>query len=301
MAARFDANGAAQTFAVGEADAETRFEIGSITKLFTSLLLADMVLAGEVALDDPVTDYLPDGALAQAPGITLRMLARHRSGLPGLPYNMFVGGSAFAPDQANPYSEFDEAAFLEWVEGVEPDAEPEAEFAYSNAGFALLGQALARAAGQPYETLLIERIVRPMQLGQTDFQKDGLVTAYANGDVTPPWDLAMLAPAGALVSTLEDMIAFGRIIADPTERWERHVAMIAADPVAAMGQAEIGLGLIQVDVGQQTFWLHNGGTGGFSTSLWVEPGTGRGAVVLLNSMDERSEPIAMWMLRRTRS
>ena len=284
----------------GEANAETRFEIGSITKVFTSLLLADMVLAGEVSLDDPVTDYLPDGALAKAPGITLRMLARHTSGLANTPYNILVGGSGAPLDHRDPYAGFDEAALFDWMRTVEPEAAPDAEWQYSNAGMALLGYALAQAAGEDYRSLLIERIVAPMGLSETGFAKDDLVTAFASGEPAAPWNLAMLAPAGALVSDIDDMVAFARILADPPARWRRHVDLLAADPIDATGEADIGLGFLQIAVGEQRFYVHDGGTGGFRTALWVEPATDSGAVVLLNSMDTDANRTAMWMLRRSR-
>ena len=280
-------------------DADTRFEIGSITKVFTSLLLADMVLAGEVSLDDPVTRHLPEGALANAPNITLRMLAAHRSGIASVPAPLIDATGLQVRDPLDPYANFTEEAFSAWLNEVEPVAEPDAEFAYSNAGFALLGQALAHAAGTDFESLLMERIVRPMGLEHTDFDKQGLADAYANGEKTPPWHLAMIAPAGGLVSTLGDVTAFARLLADPGERWRRHVDMLVADTSPALGSATVGLGLFQVDVGNQQFWLHNGGTGGFNTALWIEPAADRGAVVLLNSSDEPAEPLALYMLRRT--
>ena len=255
-----------------------------------------MVLAGEVALDDPVINYLPEGALAKAPGITLRMLARHTSGLASTPYNLLLGGNAAPLDPADPYAQFDEAALLDWARGVEPEAAPDARWAYSNGGVALLGYALSRAAGSDYRTLLTERILRPMGLNETDFSKDGVVPSFAKEKPTPVWNIAMLGPAGALTSTLGDMIAFGRILADPPERWARHVSLLAADPVPAAGNATIGLGFLQAKVGDRIFYLHDGGTGGFRSALWVEPATGRGAVVLLNSQDEDANATARWML-----
>lgn len=135
-------------------DIEAVFEIGSITKVMTALLLADMVARGEIAIDDPVSKYLPVSLHERGRAITLQDLANYNSGLPkmppSLPANWFINPNPFADYTAND--------FWEGVASYVPEYAPGSKFVYSSYGFALLGAALARCSGKSYETLLIERI-----------------------------------------------------------------------------------------------------------------------------------------------
>ena len=145
-------------------DAGTVFEIGSMTKVFTALLLADMALKGEIALDDPVEKYLPDGAtmpVRNGKAITLRHLTMQNSGLPRLPDNMPYA------DPEDPYADYTEQNLLDFLAGYELPRDPGAEYEYSNLGVGLLGHVLARAAGKDYETLLRERILDPLGMDDT--------------------------------------------------------------------------------------------------------------------------------------
>ncbi|MGC1520781.1 MAG: serine hydrolase, partial [Steroidobacteraceae bacterium] len=136
-------------------DGDTVFEIGSITKVFTSLLLADMVQRGEVKLDDPIAKYLP--ASAKVPernghSITLVDLATHTSALPRMPAN-------FRPkDPANPYADYTDEQLYAFLSSYELIRDVGAKYEYSNLGFGLLGQGLAHRAGTDYETLVETRI-----------------------------------------------------------------------------------------------------------------------------------------------
>ena len=126
---------------------EARFEIGSITKTFTALLLADAVVRRRFALDDPVESALPPGLkLRDAADAPIRWvdLATHRSGLPRLPSNL-------APqDRRDPYAGYDEAQLLRFLRDFKPTAARDTRWEYSNLGFGLLGYALGRAAGSSY-------------------------------------------------------------------------------------------------------------------------------------------------------
>jgi D-alanyl-D-alanine-carboxypeptidase/D-alanyl-D-alanine-endopeptidase len=145
-------------------DGDTLFEAGSITKAFTSLLLAEMVERGEVALDDPVAKYLP--AAVKVPTrngkpITLQDLSRHRSALPRMPSN-------FNPkNPVNPYVDYPVQRLYEFLSGHELRRDIGAEYEYSNLGAGLLGHALARRAGLSYEGLLQQRVLRPLGMAST--------------------------------------------------------------------------------------------------------------------------------------
>src|SRR5215470_2283012 len=138
---------------------DTLFEIGSTTKVFTSLLLADMVQRGEVKLDDPVSKYLPpDVKVPERNGraITLVDLATHTSGLPRMPSN-------FAPkDPGNPYADYTLDQLYRFLSSYQLTRDIGSQYAYSNMGAALLGNALARGAGTDYEALVRSRICDPL-------------------------------------------------------------------------------------------------------------------------------------------
>jgi CubicO group peptidase (beta-lactamase class C family) len=139
-------------------DGNTIFEVGSVTKVFTSLLLADMVQRGEAALTDSVARYLPDGVKVPERGgrsITLEDLATHTSGLPRMPTN-------FSPrDSSNPYADYSVEQLYAFLSGFSLPRDIGIRYEYSNLGGGLLGHALARASGSDYETLVRSRILIP--------------------------------------------------------------------------------------------------------------------------------------------
>jgi len=145
-------------------DGNTLFEIGSVTKVFTSLLLADMVQRGEVELDDPVSKYLPSEVKVPNDGkrtITLTDLATHRSGLPGMPNN-------FPPkDPTNPFADYSVDQLYHFLSGYQLTRDIGSQFEYSNVGVGLLGHALSRRAGTDYETLVTSRICKPLEMEST--------------------------------------------------------------------------------------------------------------------------------------
>jgi len=145
-------------------DGNTVFEIGSVTKVFTSLLLADMVQRGEVKLDDPVAKYLPANVKMpdrNGKAITLIDLATHTSGLPPLPAN-------FNPkDPTNPYADYSVDQLYQFLSSYQLTRDIGSQYQYSNLGGGLLGHVLARRAGTDYETLVRSRICDPLGMKDT--------------------------------------------------------------------------------------------------------------------------------------
>jgi len=263
-------------------DAGVLFEIGSITKVFTALLLADMAAKGEVHLDDPVAKYLPAGALA-AHGhrpITLRDLASHYSGLPRLPDNLNVG------DMTDPYSTYGETDLLAFLKGWTPTRAPGAMFEYSNFGAGLLGYALGRAGGKPYETLVEERILRPLAMKSTRFAigPGEAVPHGPDGKAVKPWRLSIHVAAGGLRSTAGDMARFVQALIDPPVSLNAAVAMLLKDRKPGDGRlGRVGLGLLTEPTSAGEVAYHDGGTGGSRSSMVIDVARKRGAVVLVNS------------------
>jgi len=145
-------------------DGDTVFEIGSITKVFTSIILADMVERGEVALDDPVQRLLPADVRVptrNGAAITLLHLATHSSGLPRLPENLDPA------DPANPYADYTVAQLYAFLSSHELGRDIGETVEYSNLGVGLLGHALATRADSDYETLVRDRVLRPLAMLDT--------------------------------------------------------------------------------------------------------------------------------------
>jgi serine-type D-Ala-D-Ala carboxypeptidase/endopeptidase len=245
-------------------DGDTIFEIGSISKVFTSLLLTDMVNRNEVKLDDPAGQYLPAGVRMPERGgkpITLLHLSRHTSGLPPLPGN-------FNPkDPRNPYADYSVDNLYPFLSGYELPRDPGSDFQYSNLGVGLLGHVLACRAGTDYESLIRTRITQPLGMPDTGITlSPSMQERMATGHTAllapaPNWDFPTLPGAGGLRSSANDMLTF----------------------LAAVGQAEIGLGwfILPTD-GREIAW-HNGGTGGFRSFAGYDPKARTGVVVLSNA------------------
>ena len=192
-------------------DGDTIFEIGSVTKVFTSLLLADMVNRKEVALDDPAAKYLPENVrMPERSGksITLLDLSTHSSGLPRLP------GNLKPKDPRNPYADYSVDDLYQFLSGYTLPRDPGSEFEYSNLGAGLLGHLLAYRAGTDYESLIGTRITQPLSMPDTGItlsssMKQRMATGH-NAMLAPVanWDLPTLAGAGALRSSANDMLTF---------------------------------------------------------------------------------------------
>lgn len=197
---------------------ETVFEIGSVTKVFTALLLADMARRGEVGLDDPVARHLPgDFQLPALDGrqITLADLATHTSGLPRFPP---FAGTPLSPSWIEAMARFSLEDFKAWLADFHPQRQAGAEWEYSNAGYGLLGMALAHRGGRQYETLLQTRVIKPMGLHDTTFQPTpAMGPRLAEGHDAalkpiPPIELGIFGAAGALRSTPRDLSRFAAAI-----------------------------------------------------------------------------------------
>ncbi len=269
-------------------DADSVFEIGSITKVFTGILLADMADRGEVKLDDPVARYLPpDVRVPERNGrkITLIDLSTQSSGLPRMPDNLRPVNSL------NPYADYTPRQMFEFLGRYTLKRDIGAEFEYSNLGVGLLGQALSRRAGKSYEALVKERILMPLKMEHSGITLTPWMLAHLAkghdplGVVTSNWDVRTFEGAGALRSTMSDMVKFARANLDPSGgRLQRimqrtHVARRSA------GREDMSIAmnwLIRRINGREVVW-HNGGTGGYRTWIGFDKSRKVAAIVLTNS------------------
>jgi CubicO group peptidase (beta-lactamase class C family) len=203
------------------ADAHTRFEIGSLTKTFTALLLAEQAARGELNEHDRLSHHLPTGTTMPRDGnaITLTHLATHTSGLPRLPPGLLR--SAAPRLLTNPYAEFGTADVLRALARTRLRAAPGTRVRYSNFGVGLLGHALTGAAGsRSYSTLLDDRILTPLSLDDTSCaitppERRTQATAYRHRRPRPPFRIPGLPAAGALRSSAHDLLSLTEILLDP--------------------------------------------------------------------------------------
>lgn len=260
---------------------DTVFEIGSITKLFTALLLADMAQRGELGLDEPVARLLPSGVNVPARNgreITLRDLATHRSGLPRRPANLQ------SRETGDPYAHYSESALYACLGECELLSTPGDIHAYSNLGVGLLGHALAHRAGvRDYETLVRQRILVPLAMNDTVIGlpprlEQRLARPHDSSlDVLPLWNFGVLAGAGALRSTAVDMLVFVEALGDA----KSPIGPMVGPIVTPREQGGLGLGVAHPDGGMAI--AHSGGTGGTRSFVRHIPEWKRGIVVLSNS------------------
>jgi len=269
-------------------DGDTMFEIGSISKVFTSLLLADAVERGDVALGDPISKFLPDKVKApqrNGKAITLEDLATHTSGLPRLPSNLHP------KDPANPYADYSFEDLYHFLSGYELTRDIGAQYEYSNLGGGLLGHVLALRAHTDYETLVRTRITGPLGMASTTIalspdQKRRLAVGH-NPALQPVanWDLPTLAGAGALRSDANDMLTFlaANLGYTSTPLAAAMAAMTKVRRPTTIPNTTIGLGWhVTAAHGREIVW-HNGGTAGYRTWAGYDPKARAGAVVLSNA------------------
>jgi CubicO group peptidase (beta-lactamase class C family) len=271
-------------------DGDTIFEIGSVTKVFTSLLLADAVERKDLALADPVASLLPASVKVPSRGraIGLEDLAMHTSGLPRLPTNMDP------KNPENPYADYTPARLYDFLSGYELTRDVGARYEYSNLGAGLLGQALARRAGSSYEAMVKQRITGPLGMPSTViFLTPELKTRLARGHTptlqpAPNWDIDALAGAGALRSSANDMLTFLSAFLGYTKSplAPAMAAMTARRLPTGTGPMEIALGW-HIFTGAKSatggvVW-HNGGTGGYRSFVGYNPTTRVGVVALANA------------------
>lgn len=264
----------------------TIFEIGSISKVFTSLLLSDMVQRKEVALDDPASKYLPDAVKVperNGKSITLLHLSTHTSGLPRLPNNITP------KDPGNPYADYTVDQLYAFLSGYTLPRDPGAEFEYSNLGGGLLGHILARRAGTEYETLLQTRITRPLKMQDTAIRVTASMRErFATGHnemlaPVPYWDLPTLAGAGAIRSSTNDMLTFLEAFLGYKDSPLAPAMKAMLEPRHAAGAGKIGLAWLINSAAGTDVICHDGGTGGFRTFIGFDPAARVGVVVLSNT------------------
>ena len=265
-------------------DGNTIWEIGSITKTFTCTILADMVLKGELSLDDPAQKFMPDGIIVPSYNgkqITLRHLATHTSALPRDPENF--------TDPQNTAEQF-----FGFLNTAKLSREPGTLYEYSNLAMTLLGYILCEKTGMEYETLLKKRILEPLGMNDTYVEvpasaMNRYATPYNSSLVeAAQWNIKIknLGGAGIIKSTINDMLKYaaanmGLIHTSIDEAIQLTHKYFVRDFDGLLNS--IGLGWHILRMSGTEYYFHSGGTYGFHTTCFLDPLNKIGVLVFTNS------------------
>lgn len=269
----------------------TIFEIGSITKTFTSLLLADRVIQKQMNLKDPINNYLPTSIPNLAYSnidITLEHLSNHTSGLPRLPANIFQGNV----DPHDPYRHYTQDSLYLFLTNYKPAVPPGTKFSYSNLGAGLLGKILALDSHKTFEQLLTQNIFKPLEMDETKIELNAndssrLATGYdEKSNPTALWNLGALQGSGAIRSTLDDMILYTKAQLGHRKTPLKRAIELTHQVTFQSKENIMGLGWRIEKYADNIFFHHAGGTGGFRSFVGFDIKRQIGIVILSNAAED---------------
>jgi CubicO group peptidase (beta-lactamase class C family) len=258
------------------------FEIGSISKIFTSTLLANFVVNNRLKLENNIQDFV-DFDLKTNESITFKQLANHTSGLPRLPSNL----NLMLADPSNPYKDYDEEKLKSYLkEKIKLNQAPGTKYEYSNLGAGLLGYLLKEISTTNYNKLLEEIVFSKYGMSSSSADRSKLKSELvkgldSNGKETANWDFNVLVGAGGILSTVEDLTKFS------LAQFEQENAelQLTHQPTFKLSETmEIGLGwlIIKASDGNNEVIWHNGGTGGYTSSMALDLNNKNGIIILSN-------------------
>ena len=268
-------------------NAQSIFEIGSLTKVFTTHLLVNALNDGLIPNLEVRINEFGAPVIPEAPTLTFRQLANHTSGLPGE-----LSGNILNTDPANPYKKWDHHKLTAFLDGVKPEAEPGTKYIYSNIGMAVLANTICTLHQQSYERLLQEEIFKPIGMSSSttirNLTRDRLVSGNNwKGKPTANWDLGALEGAGAILSTAEDLATY--------LKWnfaalDKQLKPMTESTFTINNDLDIALGwhIVKGKTSKPFLW-HNGGTGGYKSSVAINPQT-KTAVVILSNIGATNNP-----------
>ena len=258
------------------------YEIGSITKTFTTTVLAQMVAEGKVNYEDPIAKYLPKEIVnwSAEVSITLEDLAIHSSSLPRMPSN-FIKRAIF--DMSNPYKNYTVSDMYDFLKEFEPAPKSTRKVDYSNLGMGLLGHILSNVEGLSYEAMVRKRIFQPLGMDDSliEIAAGQLIQGHdGSSSPTSQWDLPTFAGAGAIRSNTTDMMKY--LMANINGAAPYGLTHTPKKDLSSF--QKIGLAWIsQTNDGLDITW-HNGGTGGFRTFTGFSKDKKVGVIVMANSI-----------------
>ena len=277
---------------------KTIYEIGSISKVFTSLLLADAVHSGRLKLDDPISivmEELSERNPTLGNNVTFEHLAHHVSGLPVMPTNIKPA------DSTNPFAGYSRQMLTDYLLTAKPVRKPGEGYEYSNLDAGVLGDLLSRQAGVSYEALLKQKLTGPLKMSDTTItlsseQATRLAPPH-NAALLPDksWDFDSLAGCGAIRSSIDDMLLFARASLNPPDgQLGKTIELAWKQHKPPMGD-NLAMGLGWMIARDRTTRWHNGQTGGYQSMNLVNRALNSATVLLCNTagsgVDELAEQI----------
>jgi CubicO group peptidase (beta-lactamase class C family) len=255
------------------------FEIGSITKVFTSTVFASLIEDKKLKLTDEINTFY-SFSIKDNTKISFQSLANHTSGLPRLPENLDLS------NESNPYKNYGKKEIEEYLKNLlKLENEPSKIYSYSNLGAGLLGYTLGLSQKMSFQKLLQKRIFDKykMKSSFTTTQKldDRLVKGIdQNGEFVSNWDFDVLFGGGGILSTTEDLVKFANAQFNPKNT---EIALTRNPTFNINENMKIGLGwhILKTEKGFNLVW-HNGGTGGYSSSMVLDAEKKNGVIILSN-------------------
>lgn len=282
-----------KTHFYGQHNKHTLYEIGSVTKTMVAYLLANAITQGQLTLDTSVRQLWPE-----APGtLTLGDLATHHSGLPRLPENLLDTAV-----QTDPYAHYGQPELKDAVSNTEPGPK---DYQYSNFGYGLLAELIATQAEKPFPELLKDKVFEPFSMSDSyvaiseRHSPEALAEGHdVLGNVVPHWHFQSLAGAGAIVSTLDDMTSYAKLLMQKSAENNPTVEQLLTPQKTIEGCCQQALAwLISKDESGKPYAWHNGQTGGFSSfvGFYLD---GSKAVVVLNAQSANVNNDAIQLLTK---
>ncbi len=258
------------------------FEVGSITKVFTSTLLAGLVVDGKIKLDDPINDKV-SFELNDSISITYKELANHTSGLPKRPSDIVF---SLIRNPCNPYKNYSTDKLERYLsKKMKPSQDPGLKYEYSNLGAGVLGYVICKIEKNDYQSLLNEKIFSRYGMTNSTTVKEDIedILVYGIGpfgNKISNWDFASLEAAGNILSTANDLSKF---VVAQFDTSNRELMLTREKTFSVDDHLDIGLGWhIIKDKSDGKWYWHNGGTGGYRASMTIDIENKRGIIVLSN-------------------
>lgn len=272
-------------------DANTLYEIGSVTKTFTATLLAEMVNQGTISLEDSIAKFLPD-SVAQNPDIqkiTFKMLANHTSGLPRLADNC---NKVQKFSNSDPYAAYDKKALYAFLKGYTAKTEAGTEYAYSNLGYGLLGDLLSTISKKPYMTMVKEMILTPLEMTNTidklnPKEKNIAPPFDGEGQQVPFWNFQAITAAGSLKSSVNDLLRYTIAqLTYPETNVQKAMNLTKQFTFFVPPNSDIGLAWHMNMLDGVIYYHHTGATAGSNAFVGFVPDEKSVVIMLSNSSNE---------------
>jgi CubicO group peptidase (beta-lactamase class C family) len=259
------------------------FEIGSLTKLFTSAMLASLLKEGKVRLDEEIDPYLPfqlQNLDKRNNPITFRTLANHTSGLPRMPDNY-----AYYPESIHDAKSYSLETLKEYLESdLELISNPGEDYIYSNLGYGILGYLVTNLLNRDYESLLQKLISRPFKLKNTSSNINKIRTLLVsgkdpNGNVIDNYDYGILSPSGGAFSNISDLTKFIQANFNDNE-----ILSLQLEETYGWGNFGVALGwhILKIGGSNCEWYFHSGGMEGYRSSVYMDARSQRAVIVLSN-------------------